>query len=111
LLTEVSDFYSRVVPGRHERRLGQASDRTNLMYYFYVIKSKVDGKLYKGYTKDILKRLSMHNSGKVKSTKRRKPFKLIYTESFSTKDMAIEREKYFKSLKGGKELIKILKHI
>ena len=78
------------------------------MYYFYVLKSLKDGKLYKGYSQNVRNRLLAHNSGKVRATKNRKPFKIIYQEGFNTEKEAIEREKYFKTFKGGKKLKKIL---
>jgi len=39
------------------------------MYYVYVLKSEVDGRLYKGLTENLEIRLKQHNSGKSKSTK------------------------------------------
>ncbi|MFD2099429.1 GIY-YIG nuclease family protein [Flagellimonas iocasae] len=68
-----------------------------MAYYAYIIKSLVDGRLYKGHTKDIEKRLGEHNSGKTKSTKGYLPWELVYFEKFETKEEAIEREKYFKT--------------
>ena len=46
------------------------------------------------------RRLIEHNSGRVKSTKNRKPFKLVFSEEFETKAEAMIREKFFKSGKG-----------
>jgi len=42
-------------------------------------------------------RLMQHNAGYVKSTKGYRPWKIIYTESFSTLVEARNREVYFKS--------------
>ena len=42
-------------------------------YFVYVLESEIDGRLYKGQTSDIEKRLTEHNSGKTKSTKGYKP--------------------------------------
>jgi putative endonuclease len=50
------------------------------------------------------KRLKRHNQGKVKSTKAYKPWKVIYTEEFSTKSEAFQREMFFKSIEGYKYL-------
>ncbi|MGB6082819.1 GIY-YIG nuclease family protein [Moheibacter sp.] len=75
------------------------------MFYTYVIKSGVDGRLYKGHCEFLEKRIEEHNSGKTKSTKAYVPWKLVYFESFSTRNEAVLREKYFKS--GiGREFIK-----
>ena len=73
-----------------------------------MLKSLKDGKRYIGYTKDIDRRLKEHNSGKTASTKLRRPFVVIYTEKFSSKEEAEAREKHFKSGKGREELNKIL---
>jgi hypothetical protein len=47
------------------------------MYYVYVLLSEKDERFYTGSTNDLKRRLDEHNAGKVESTKRRKPLKLI----------------------------------
>ncbi|MCX6992106.1 MAG: GIY-YIG nuclease family protein [Kiritimatiellaeota bacterium] len=74
------------------------------MFYFYILKSQRTGLLYKGHTQDIDARLKQHNAGKTRSTKNGIPWQLIYRESFATREEAIARERYCKSLEGGKEL-------
>ena len=81
------------------------------MYYVYVIQSQVDGKLYKGFTSDLEKRIKAHNQGEVKSTRKRRPFSLVYQEVFPSKSEALKREKFLKGLKGGKTLKSILNNI
>ena len=71
----------------------------------YVLKSEIDGRLYKGQTNKIDKRIIEHNSGKTKSTKGFKPWKLVYLESFKTRDEAVIREKFFKT-GSGREFLK-----
>lgn len=80
------------------------------MYYVYVIESQKNGDLYKGFTKDINKRLKEHNSGFNFSTKNDKPWKLIYCEIFLNKQDAINREKYLKGSWGRKFLKEVLKN-
>lgn len=64
--------------------------------YMYVVEC-ADGTLYTGYTTDIDKRIKTHNSGKgAKYTRNRLPVKLIYQESFDTKEAAMSAESYFK---------------
>jgi len=46
------------------------------MFYVYVLLSEKDGKFYVGYTANLKNRLQMHNEGKVKSTKFRRPWAL-----------------------------------
>lgn len=62
------------------------------MFYLYVLKSKADKKLYIGSTKDLKKRLALHNLGKVFSTKLRRPLELIYYESYKSEGDARRRE-------------------
>jgi len=47
------------------------------MYYIYILKSLKDGNLYIGRTNNFERRFREHNSGKVASTKSRKPFVLL----------------------------------
>ena len=64
------------------------------MHYIYVLQSSKDGELYIGVTNNLDKRIREHNQGKVFSTKRREPFKLIYFEGFLSTIDAYNREKY-----------------
>ena len=62
------------------------------MYYVYILKSKKDNKLYTGATNDLRRRFKEHNTGKVKSTKYRVPFELIYYEAYKAEKDARDRE-------------------
>ncbi len=70
------------------------------MYYVYVLKSDKDNKNYVGYTKNLKLRFEQHKKGKVKSTKNRKPLKLIYYEVCLNQQDATHREKYLKTYHG-----------
>ncbi len=70
------------------------------MYFVYVLKSLEDNKRYIGMSSNIERRLKEHNNGLVKSTKNRKPLKLIYFEEFPSKTEALKRENFFKSGSG-----------
>ena len=74
-------------------------------HYVYVLQSEKDGNFYVGYTTDVQKRLGEHNSGKVCSTRRRVPMKLIYWEGCISQKDAARREKYLKTA-WGKRYIK-----
>lgn len=80
------------------------------MFYVYILLSIKDKKLYIGYTPDLRKRIVSHNNGLVKSTKPRRPLKLIFYESFLSKKDAVLREKFFKSGWGRRHLKKMLKY-
>jgi putative endonuclease len=74
-------------------------------YYVYVLLSEKDHKFYIGITSDIKKRLEEHNSGKVSTTRNRRPLKLIYWEGCLNQQDAAKREKYLKTT-WGKRYIK-----
>jgi putative endonuclease len=74
------------------------------MYTVYVLQSLKDGKHYTGSTSDLDRRLKEHNDGKTESTKRRRPFVVVYTEVYAGKEEAEKREKFFKTGKGREEL-------
>ncbi len=69
------------------------------MNYTYMLRCQ-DGSLYTGWTTDIEKRVRMHNEGKgAKYTHSRRPVKLVYYETFGTKEEAMSREYAIKRLK------------
>ncbi|WP_425420145.1 GIY-YIG nuclease family protein [Phaeodactylibacter xiamenensis] len=53
------------------------------MYYFYVLYSLKDNRLYKGATSNLLRRLQQHNAGGTRSTKHRRPLILLYFEEYA----------------------------
>ena len=72
------------------------------MFYLYVLKSKKDNNLYIGSTNNLRRRLLEHNTGKVLSTKGRRPFELRYYESYFNENDARKRE--FSLKKDGRAL-------
>jgi putative endonuclease len=80
-----------------------------MFYYTYVLKSKLDRKLYTGVTSDLKRRFEEHNRGKVGSTQDRRPFVLIYYESCLNKKDALYREIYLKTTNGKRFIKKRLK--
>jgi len=77
------------------------------MHYVYILQSEKNGKLYKGLTDDLKRRLKEHNSGNSTYTKSNGPWKLVYYEAFLSKRDARREELFLKSGKG-KERIKYL---
>ena len=71
-----------------------------MYYYVYVLLSEKDNMFYTGYTSNLKERLSLHNNGKVDSTRNRRPFILIYFEGCLNQQDATRREKYLKSGNG-----------
>ena len=68
-----------------------------MCYYVYMLKLVSKKSItYVGYTKDLKKRISLHNSGKGAKFTRGRKWKLIYKEKFLSKNKAISREYYIK---------------
>ncbi len=60
--------------------------------YTYMVECS-DGSLYTGWTNDLEKRIRAHNAKKgAKYTRSRTPVKLVYYETFATKEEAMRRE-------------------
>ena len=73
------------------------------MYTVYVLRSG-DGRLYKGLTNNIKRRLAEHLKGKTRTTSRMDGLQLVYSESFDNKSEARKREIYFKTAAGRRYL-------
>ena len=68
-----------------------------MSYYVYMLKSiNKNNQTYVGYTKNLSKRIKLHNSGKGAKFTRGRKWKLIYKEKCKTKSKAISREYYIK---------------
>ena len=78
------------------------------MYFVYILKSLIVLRYYIGSSENVARRLSDHNSGKVKSTKAYKPWEIVYLERFDIKSYALKREKQIKSYKSGNAFKKLL---
>lgn len=79
------------------------------MFYVYVLWSDKLQKRYVGFTADLIKRVTEHNSGKSPFAKSGIPWKIIYTENYITGSEALRREKFLKSGVGRKFLDVLLK--
>ena len=60
--------------------------------YVYLLRSVRDGKFYTGWTTDVQRRLTQHNSGQVRSTRFRRPLTLLHAEMFPSIQDAKQRE-------------------
>lgn len=65
------------------------------MYHLYVLKLN-NGQIYIGFTGNLAKRLEEHNGGKVFTTSKYLPVKLVYHEGYLSQKDAIQREKMIK---------------
>lgn len=66
------------------------------MFYVYFIKSLKNGTLYVGFTNDLKRRLSEHNSGLSGYTSRHYPYELVYYEAYKSEGDARKRESNLK---------------
>lgn len=87
----------------------QERNLISLMFYVYVIFSHDFDRIYIGMTSDLDKRLKEHNSGHSKSTKAFAPWEIVYSESFSSRKEARERENSLKSFRKRKWIRYMLK--
>ncbi|MDD2731050.1 MAG: GIY-YIG nuclease family protein [Candidatus Portnoybacteria bacterium] len=74
------------------------------MYYLYLLLQN-NNSIYTGSTSDLKRRLKDHETGKVMSTKHRRPLRLIHYEAFFLKSDAQRRERFLKTTEG-KRLLK-----
>jgi putative endonuclease len=72
--------------------------KKNDNHYIYILECG-DGTYYTGYTNDLVQRLERHQEGKgAKYTRGRGPLKLVFQESFCTKQEAMRMEFAVKKL-------------
>ena len=78
-----------------------------MSYYVYMLRSSGKKTItYVGYTKDLKKRILLHNSGKGAKFTRGRCWKLIYKEVYKSKSKAISREYYIKNNRALRNKIK-----
>ena len=78
-----------------------------MSFFVYMLKSlQKKSVTYVGYTKNLTKRIKLHNTGKGAKFTRGRKWKLIYKEKISTKNQAISREYYIKNNRKLRNLIK-----
>ena len=66
------------------------------MYIVYAIESLSKRRIYFGQTKDLSRRLKLHNAGKVRSTKTDRPWEVVVAETFRTRSEAMWTERRIK---------------
>ena len=68
-----------------------------MKYCTYVLNSLKNNDIYIGSAANLNNRLKLHNSGKIKSTKGYKPWRLLEYYEFDTRSEAVKYEKFLKS--------------
>ena len=70
-----------------------------MKHFIYLLYSETRDRYYIGSSADVNERLIRHNAGAVLSTKSGRPWKVVYSETFSSKTEALKREFYLKRMK------------
>ena len=79
-------------------------------YYVYILRCG-DGSLYTGYTDDVARRLSVHQSGRgAKYTRSHLPVELAHQEELPDKSAALRREAEIKKMTRAQKLRLIESH-
>lgn len=67
------------------------------MYFVYILKSGTNGDIYVGSTANLRNRLNLHNSGKVRSTKAYRPWELLESREYNSRNNAVKLERFLKT--------------
>ena len=80
-----------------------------MKYFVYLLLSKKNGKIfsYVGMTKDLKKRINLHNSSKGAKYTRGKKWVIVYKKSYNSKSKALKEEYSLKKDKKKREKIKL----
>jgi putative endonuclease len=70
-----------------------------MSFYVYILQSELDGSYYIGSTQDLQSRLERHNQGRVKYTRPRRLWRLVYSEEHPDRSSAVKRENEIKAKK------------
>ena len=77
--------------------------------YVYIIQSLKNGMYYIGSSKNPIKRLAEHNTGKVRATKNKGPWSLKFVQKYPTIRIARQIEYKIKKLKRRDYISRIIK--
>ncbi len=75
-----------------------------MKYCVYILHSQSKDRYYTGYSSNPEERVVEHNLGATPSTRPGRPWRLVYTEEFDSKNEAIKRESEIKRMKSRKYL-------
>ena len=77
-------------------------------FYVYLLYSESRRRTYVGQTADVDARLSQHNAGKVKSTRWGRPWVVVHTDEYCSREEAKQHEAYLKTASGRKHITLLL---
>lgn len=79
------------------------------MWWVYILQSSSSGRYYIGYTDNLERRVTEHNSGQTASTRGEGPWVLVYSQPFNTKTAAYARERQIKSWKSRRTIEELIR--
>ncbi len=79
------------------------------MYFVYILESKKNNKYYIGQTEDLDARLERHNSGRNRSTRSGRLWKIKFWQEYESRKKAIQIERFLKGMKKRELVIKYVK--
>ena len=79
-----------------------------MKYYLYILKSKSVDKYYIGISQNPDRRLEYHNTIEKGFTARYRPWTIVFTKEFETKELALQAERRLKKWKSKKLTEKIV---
>ena len=79
------------------------------MYYVYILYSSLRDKFYIGYTADLEERVIRHNQKSKGFTGTVSDWKIVYTDMFADKMLAMQRERQIKSWKSKTKILELIK--
>ena len=80
------------------------------MYYTYILESEANGQLYIGQTNNLNSRIERHNKGAVKSTKPKRPWRIMYDVKHKNRADAVQLELKLKSFKNPDKVREWIRH-
>ncbi|MDP2736686.1 MAG: GIY-YIG nuclease family protein [bacterium] len=83
-------------------------EETIKKYFVYFLVSLKDGSYYIGVSNNYVRRFKEHNLGLSKSTRSKKPWKIVRVEKFDSIAAAYQREYFLKAKKSKKIIEKII---
>lgn len=76
--------------------------------FLYILQSVNSGKYYVGISSDPVRRLEFHNTIETGYTSRYRPWKIVYTKCYSTRDEARKAEQKLKRWKSRAMIKKVI---
>ncbi len=96
------------IPQSAKRACGK-SGNSLAMWNTYILRNDCNKRFYIGVTNNIKRRVAEHNRSKKRSVTHFGNYYLVYSEQFSTRNEATQRERKLKSYKGGNAFKKLLR--